>query len=86
MLCFIDAEDGLTGVEIDFSFNDEGSGSQQGASIEGNETGDQSPTPPRATATRIQGELTDERFGRMLVNKISFSCPVNASPGSRRSS
>jgi WD repeat-containing protein 23 len=51
---FHDAEDGLTGVEIDFSFNDEGGGSQQGASIEGTETGDQSPTPPRATATRIQ--------------------------------
>jgi hypothetical protein len=73
-------------MEIGFSFNDEGGGPQQGASVEGTETGDQSPPPARATATRIQGELNNERFERISANKISLSCPVNASPGSRRSS
>lgn len=80
-----DAEDGLAGVEIDFSFDVEGDGLQQSTASDGlpeNPT----PRPTHTTGGQLHGKSIDIRLKRAQTDYLSLACSVDAVAWTCRSS
>ena len=73
MLHLTDAEDGLAGVDIDFSFAVEEDDLQQSAAVDATETDDRLPHPAQTTGARFHGESRNKPLTRPLANTIIVS-------------